>query len=114
MNLEQVVKICKLLHCEATVHLDSQGEIEGTVDFFNAKIEDIREHFKELGFKRLDKKFWSDLNLPDIDLIAEGVRFNRVEECKIIGYKDVIVKAMPEHTRKVPIYDCAGVEESVK
>ena len=92
MNLEQVVKICKLLHCEATVHLDSQGEIEGTVDFFNAKIEDIREHFKELGFKRLDKKFWSDLNLPDIDLIAEGVRFNRVEECKIVGYKDVIVK----------------------
>ena len=114
MNLEQVVKICRLLHCEAAVYLDEQGEVAGTVNFYRAKIEDIRKHFKELGFKKLEKKFWSDLNLPDIDLIAEGVRFNRVEECKIIGYKDVIVEAMPEHTKKVPVYDCAGVEKSIK
>ena len=114
MDLDQVVKICQLLHCKANISLNSKGEIDGTVDFYEAKIEDIRKYFKELGFKKLDKKFWPDLNLPDIDLIAEGVRFNRVEECKIVVYKDVIVKAMPEHTKKVPIYDCAGVEKSVE
>ena len=114
MNLEQVVKICRLLHCEATIHLNSKGEIDGTVYFHEAKIEDIRKHFKELGFKKLDKKFWPDLNLPDIDLVAEGVRFNKVAECKIVGYKEVEVPATEKHKKKVPIYDCAGVEKSVE
>ena len=114
MNLKQIVKICRLLHCKAAVHLNGQGEVVGTVNFYRATIEDIRKHFKELGFKKLDKKFWPDLDLPDIDLIAEGVRFNKVEECKIVGYKDVIIEAMPEHIKKVPIYDCAGVEKSIR
>jgi len=109
MKLEQVVKICKTLKCIATVSIGSDGEIlkYSIVNFHDVSREALLKHFQLFGVHKLTKKTYTDINLSDIDLVSEGLRINHYDKCELIGHKEVVVPAKPEHTKKVPIYKCS-------
>lgn len=103
MNLEEAIELCKELKCHAyvDVQINEKGEVKVTsVNIWGAKRKDILEFRKAAGITM--KKRFSEM-FGDIDWLFDNVTFNKVEQCKIVGYKEEVV---PEHTKKVPIWDC--------
>lgn len=107
MDLIQAAAMAKATgsHGTVTMHIDKNGTITiGKISLWGATREAILRYKKEHNIPKINKKYYE--SWEDIDYIFDNVRFNKVEVCKIVGYKEVKVAATTAHTKKIPIYKC--------
>lgn len=102
MNLGEISAICEATkgHCFVNIYVDNNGKIHlQSVNFWKIDRENVLTLRKRYGLGTLNKNRVG----TDIDWESGKVRFNRVAECKIIGYK---TKYVPAHDEKIPVFEC--------
>lgn len=102
MDVEKAQEICKEFGCHAYINItiDKQGNVNVTrINFWELKREDVMKIKRRYGWTTLKKRFV----MGDVDYKVGNVIFNQIRVCKITGYRE---KVVPEHTEKIPVYDC--------
>ena len=102
MNVEEAAEMCKEIGCHANinVYVSEKGEVTvRQVGVWGAKRKDILKWRKRHNIPKMTKKYY--------DWQFDNVKFNEVEQCKVVRYK---TEHVPAHTRRVAVYDCKNGE----
>jgi len=110
MNLEQAKWVCMELDIKANIDLNIDNFGNMTVKRINfwsldydKGLVDLKDEIIGLvNVDKLKKSQWGQ----DIDYKFDNVTFNRVEKCRIVGYRTEIEPAKRWRKVKVPIYEC--------